>query len=360
MRNLRKRSVADRRAGFTLIELLVVVAIIAVLMALLLPAIQGARETARETACRNNLKQFGVALHGFEGTKQHFPASWNPTLPNADGTIDGWSAQARLLPYLEQGNTFANIDFKLSYNLAPAVVTADGSSTLLGALRNPTFLCPAEVRDEPRFDGGALRHYPINYAVNCGVWFLWDPATDTGGPGVFYPKSKIRPDQINDGLSNTIAMAEVKGWNPYYRNLGSTTNPAPGATNPFQPPLTPAEICTLGGDFKLNSGHTEWIDGRAHQIGFTTTFGPNTKVLCDGNGDGILEDVDWTNQQEGKSATAPTWAAVTSRSYHGDKVNILLMDGSVRSVDNAIDLGIWRALSTRAGKEILPKGFHQQ
>lgn len=74
---------------------------------------------------------------------------------------------------------------------------------------------------------------------------------------------------------------------------------------------------------------------------------------------GVEFDVDWTNQREG-TGTVPTWAAITARSYHSGKVHVLLMDGSVRSVDDTINLGVWRALSTRAGKEILPESFHKQ
>ena len=61
------------KKGFTLIELLVVIAIIAVLVALLLPAVQQAREAARRAQCKNNLKQFGLAMQTYHDSTKKFP-----------------------------------------------------------------------------------------------------------------------------------------------------------------------------------------------------------------------------------------------------------------------------------------------
>ena len=96
----------------TLIELLVVLAILGVVMGLLLPAVQMARESARQTQCQNRLRQIGLAMHQFHDARQHLPMGcleWR-ALPTQVSRRQ-WAWSARLLPFLEQGPVYEQIDF---------------------------------------------------------------------------------------------------------------------------------------------------------------------------------------------------------------------------------------------------------
>ena len=316
-----------KRGGFTLVELLVVIAIIGILVALLLPAVQKARGAARRISCVNKLRQLGLANANFESATRRYPPS---------RSVNGWSAQARLLPYLEEAQVEGAVNYDLGYNDPSQLVNA---TQQIKTVRIDAYMCPSEQKDELRFQDGLPYHYPLNYVVNEGVWFVWDPAANRGGLGAFQPSRGHKNGSFRDGMSKTLMAAEVKAYTPYFRD------------SPGEPamPTSPAQVAGMGGDFKTNSGHTEWVDGRVHQIGFTTTFAPNTVVPR--SADGVEYDVDWTATREGKSDTEKTFSAVTARSYHDSVVNTVRMDVSCHPVTSDIDLRVWQALSTRAGGE---------
>lgn len=333
------------RSAFTLVEVLVVIAIIGVLVALLLPAVQAAREAARRMQCSNSLKQLALATHNYENSNRVFPPTfcWNKVSGDKGGN---WSGLARLMPFVEELNLYKGINFKVGYN---TVMFPTGSTTLLMTNRIAAFMCPSELNDTARLNAsGVPDAYPVNYVFNEGPWLIYDWANNKGGPGAFHPNSRLGHKAYIDGTSKTLMMSEAKCFTPLYRDGGS---------NSATIPTDPTSICGMGGTAKMgptpndNGGHVEWVDGKANHGGFTTTFTPNTRVECTNSG--TKYDVDWVNQRESTSTTIPTYAAITARSHHMGMVNAALMDGSVRSVTDEIDLGVWRALSTRAGEDIV-------
>lgn len=331
-----------RRAfsGFTLVELLVVIAIIGVLIALLLPAVQQAREAARRMQCKNNLKQQGLALHNYVDTYGCLPMGATVDLSvSATANNGSWGVHGRILPFLEQGNLADIVDLTTAWDYQSGI---DG-------LKISVFGCPSDPGSGRERDpgGGKVRLYPTTYGFNYGTWFVFDPASRRGGNGLFYPNSKLSFRDATDGSSNTLLGAEVKAWTPYYRNGGPSSTTMPNT-------IADAETIIASGDEFKNTGHTEWPDGRVHHTGVTMTMPPNAATGCS-NGSTTFPECDFNSWQEGKDGNAgsPTYAIITSRSFHPGVVDVVMFDGSSRSISETIDLAIWRALGTRNGGEVL-------
>uniref|UniRef100_A0A7C2K177 DUF1559 domain-containing protein n=1 Tax=Schlesneria paludicola TaxID=360056 RepID=A0A7C2K177_9PLAN len=321
-------------AGFTLIELLVVIAIIAILIALLLPAVQQAREAARRTQCRNNLKQFGLALHNYVSTTNVLPPSACIDLRPGAPDSESWSVHARLLPYIDQAGLYNKIDLGSSW----------ATQFALDGLKLSLLNCPSDINsDKVRVpSGNRPRHYASSYGFCHGTWFVFNPATGQYGDGAFEPNTKFNLGAIIDGTSNTLMAAEVKTWTPTRRTGGPTPTTVPQS-------IADVEALMPQGTVFRDNGHTEWFDGIVHHAGFTTVLTPNSNPRC---ADGANQYVgcNYNSWQEGVGGPAgsPTYSATTARSYHTGTVNAALLDGSVRSISENIDLRLWRALGTRA------------
>ncbi|QEG22548.1 DUF1559 domain-containing protein [Mariniblastus fucicola] len=324
------------RAGFTLVELLVVIAIIGILVGMLLPAVQQVREAARRTQCANRLKQIALATLNYESAQMHFPTSFD--VEPGEIRRGSWSVQAKLLPFIEQSNVLVKIDFDTDWH--------EQLESGVHAIGVPVYSCPSDVHRGNRIRDGVRYVHSTSYGFNMGTWLIFDPTTMKTGSGVFCVAEPTTHASIRDGTSNTICATDVKAFTSYIRNAESFDVSLPATTEHF---LSATGERKLGAKIEDNTGHTVWVDGRVHHAGMTVTYTPNSFVRHEA--DGEVFDIDFNSQQEGRDLTNPTYAAVTSRSWHPRGVNVARMDGSVGFVDEDVELEVWRALGSIDGGE---------
>lgn len=309
---------ARPRAGFTLVELLVVIAIIGTLLGLLLPAVQSAREAARATACKNNVRQLGIALHHLHDHKQRLPAGWRgaarghePAVATDD--VPGWGWATDLLPQLEADAVHRSIDFtKPIYDPANVALNQSARETVL-----PAFVCASDTRGPAESGGlfgigtddgeeettvGGVEYHAVDggpFAVLCrvaksnyvGVYGTTEvDESPAAGDGVFFRNSAVGFRDIADGLSKTAIVGERAA------RLGGSTwaGVVPGAKA--------QRVRTVG-----IADHTP-----NHPWGHFDDF----------------------------------------TSGHPTGVHFLFGDGSVRRINDSIDESVYKAFCTRSGGEL--------
>ncbi len=309
--------------GFTLVELLVVITIIGILIALLLPAVQAAREAARRTQCSNQLKQTGLAILNLESALGVFPTSGDkpwPVLQNylTNGQPNGPAKQGlswafQILPYLEQEavyaiDTQADVEqvaldihfcpsrrrptrqgarYLMDYASAtPGRVTRNSDGTVTHEEDSVRSLWGGKDGDDVRWTIEADQ--PNIYEgiiVRINWWYVDQEFKGGSAPTTF--------GQIRDGASNTILVGEKC--------------------------LNPDEY--LSGCWHDDRG---WTDGWDPDVVRSTSFAP--------------------------SADSNQISNVGYRfgSAHSGGFNVVLADGSVRTLGYGIDREVFNCLGHRS------------
>lgn len=340
--------------GFTLIEVVVVISIIALLTAVAVPAVQSAREGARRAQCANNLKQLGLSTHAYHDAHGCLPPGriklYDPRFdgsgPPCSSAFVDKSIEVFLLPFFEQSALYNSI------NQSVAILGAENST--MHSVVVPVLFCPSDPSSGTPRDllPGELVHFGVpdparmvftSYAGSIGslpVIALPLPANGCVVAetlvqqcnGVFNDLSPIRIAAVADGLSNTLFLAEKS--------------------------TTILRALDAGGP-RLYAKHGWYVTGNWGDTLFTTLYPPNAY----------------------RKVAPAGWRAWTdsASSLHPGGVLVAMGDGSVRFVKETVqswssstitgnpvgasvssagwtDLprsGVWQALSTRSGAELL-------
>ncbi len=318
--------------GFTLIELLVVIAVIGALLALLLPAVQASREAARRIRCASNLRQLGLAAHGYHESHGEFPpgldqfeAAWAPR-------FRGTSLFTFLLPYIEQGNVLREWDYASPLNNTQGGPSARSATVL------PILLCPSDwLPENPvvvagRYygmtsyggNGGTRSHHP-SQATCDGMFHTAGTASE--------PKPDQRPVSLSmvfDGTSQTILLGERNHSDPNLETFAG---------------VYWAESLKYLGKWAAIGGRKRIGDvtmSAFAEINYQLPFDYGNRRQADPPPTSALDFE--VHEDRRKCAFG---------SNHPQGANFAFTDGSVRFLEESLPLATLQALCSRNGREVV-------
>ncbi len=322
----------------------------------------------REANLAENLKIIGIATHNYHSVFKSLPIGCGGTdgqgVPE-NGNDYRLSGFVGLLPFMEEQALWEKISkpLKVGNSTLPAmgpVPSYDPSRYRNWGQQVSTFLCPSETTD------------PGDYGLRSYVHCYGDGIENVGNAegqelrivcrGMFARKHPFRFRDTLDGLSNTIMASEtVIGFGDLLVaggvvkdvvGIADSPSVALGLTDPED-----RKRYRETADVWESGKGSRWADGSFHVSGFNTVLPPNSP-----------------------SCTAPNdeWSGIMSASsHHLDGAYVLMADAAVRYVFDSIDTGdlsqpsvatrfanagiespygVWGALGTRAGKELIPPG----
>ncbi len=321
------------RTGFTLIELLVVIAIIAILIALLVPAVQKVREAAARIQCANNLKQIGLAVHGFHDAVKGFPPS----------RMDNWGGvtwAVMILPYIEQDPFYKQWNINRWYydqGTTPAIGDTIRQTQLAiyycPARRNPGGRSLNNDNPEIPFSPRGNVHFPGalgDYAASNGDCdiprddFIVNPNGALIQANVVYTTGQTNPSPGGQVLCSAPFPCVVQRWSARTRFAAVTD----GSSNTFVIGEKHVQVGFFG---QGNRGDTAIYNGDR----------PDPTLRCAGPRFPLARfPQEGYNRQFG--------------AYHPGIVQFVFLDGTVRPVGTATSGAILGLLANRADGKPIP------
>ncbi|MDZ4779070.1 MAG: DUF1559 domain-containing protein [Planctomycetia bacterium] len=296
----------DARRAVTLVELLVVIAIIGMLVAILLPAIQNSREAARKAQCQNHLRQVALAIENHHAAFRRFPAGGFEVPQGIGPDSTSWSFLAALLPRIERN------DLHRAGGVPKKTLRESGIAAHSIAL----YRCPSDgfSTSGPTSDAGNLEGFDVgltNYKAVMGANWGADGSQRMEEIGTAWRN----PSRTNsfDGLED--------GDGPMFR----ADHEKPRGQNHIRDGTSTTFL--LGEALPEEDHFTSWP--YANNVYSTCAMPPNLAV----------ESPHWWPNAQG------------FRSEHPGGLFFAMCDGSVRWVNESIELRLYRQLATIQGGE---------